>query len=124
MISVPTMKADSGAARCSTVEASSSGVPKRPTGTCAWICAAVARLHVMECNAPASILTHRAAVEPAQRVLRRQVGAVVVIVIADAGERGGRAIDLNLPLNIAQRAGNDPAMLCTSERPLHELPLD
>ena len=32
MISVPTMKADSGALRCSTVDATSSGVPKRPSG--------------------------------------------------------------------------------------------
>jgi hypothetical protein len=34
-ISLPTMKADSGEARCSTVDATSSERPKRPSGTCA-----------------------------------------------------------------------------------------
>jgi hypothetical protein len=40
-ISVPTIKADSREARCGTVEASSSALPKRPSGTWFWICAAV-----------------------------------------------------------------------------------
>lgn len=48
MISVPTMNADSGAERCSTVAAISSAVPKRPSGIWLWICAAVA------CNSAAS----------------------------------------------------------------------
>ena len=42
MISAPTMNADSGALRCSTVDAISSGVPNRPTGTRPLILSAVA----------------------------------------------------------------------------------